>query len=209
MGTIDRRHRLWRSRLSWHRTPVSQVNRSAAAVPPPSRTELAAAAPEQAWPGRETRDEAERWNDHQLQVLLPHLPAVGRALLKCDGANHPCGLLICAVCARAYRPGPIAQLHALAHAITPGPMKSRLSTSAFTARLSRGLRTSGAPTKCSGNVWTARASNARLWWAASRWLGRRTGSAGSCMPTCSPSASTRTPGSGSKPPWKTAELRIR
>jgi hypothetical protein len=66
-------------------------------------------------PGRETRCEAERWNDLRLEVLLPHLPDVGRALLKCDGADHPCGLLICAVCARAYRQGPIAQLHALAN----------------------------------------------------------------------------------------------
>jgi hypothetical protein len=116
MGTIDRRHRLRRSRLSWHRTPVSQVNRSAAAVPPPSRTELAAAAPEQTWPGRETRDQAERLNDEQLHVLVPRLPAVGRALLQCDGADHPCKLPVCAVCARAYRQGPIAQLHALANA---------------------------------------------------------------------------------------------
>jgi hypothetical protein len=49
-------------------------------------------------------------------VLLPHLPAVGRALLKCDGENHRRSLLICAVCARAYRQGPIAQLHALGNA---------------------------------------------------------------------------------------------
>ena len=48
--------------------------------------------------------------------MLPRLPSVGRALLKCDGASHRCPLPICAVCARAYRQGPIAQLHALAKA---------------------------------------------------------------------------------------------
>jgi hypothetical protein len=54
---------------------------------------------------------------------LPRLPAVGRALLQCNGANHRCWRPICAVCARDYRPGPIAQLHALAQAKTsyPGP----------------------------------------------------------------------------------------
>ena len=61
------------------------------------------------------RCDAERWNDLRLEVLLPHLPAVGRALLKCEGENHRRSLLICAVCARAYRQGPIAQLHALAN----------------------------------------------------------------------------------------------
>ena len=62
-------------------------------------------------------------NDDQLHVLLPRLPAIGHALLKCDGAKHRCGLPICAVCARDYRVGPIAQLHALAQATTsyPGP----------------------------------------------------------------------------------------
>jgi hypothetical protein len=120
MGTIDHRHRLRRSRLSWHRTPVSQVNRSAAAVPPPPRTELAAAPPARTWPGRETRDQAERLNDQDLHVLLPRLPAVGRALLQCDGKHHRCWRPVCAVCARDYRPDPIAQLHALAQA-DPGP----------------------------------------------------------------------------------------
>ena len=66
--------------------------------------------------GRETRREAEEWNELRLEVLLPGLPDVGRALLKCDGADHRCSLPICAVCARAYRQGPIAQLHALANA---------------------------------------------------------------------------------------------
>ncbi len=54
-------------------------------------------------------------NDKRLKVLVPRLPGVARALLKCDG-DHPCRLPICAVCARAYREGPIAQLHALANA---------------------------------------------------------------------------------------------
>jgi hypothetical protein len=75
-----------------------------------------ASAPIKDWPRRETRADAERLNDDQLHVLLPRLPAVGGALLQCDGAKHRCGLPICAVCARDYRVGPIAQLHALAHA---------------------------------------------------------------------------------------------
>jgi hypothetical protein len=98
------------------RPPISQLNRAAAAVAPSSRPESPAAAPAQDWPGKETRREAEERNEERLKVLLPRLPDVGRALLKCDGADHPCSLPICAVCARAYREGPIAQLHALAHA---------------------------------------------------------------------------------------------
>jgi hypothetical protein len=120
MGTIDHRHRLRRSRLSWHRTPVSQLNRSAPAVKPRSSSEPAAAAPAQEWPGRETRCEAEERNEDRLKVLLPRLPAVGRALLQCDGKHHRCWRPVCAVCARDYRPDPIAQLHALAQA-DPGP----------------------------------------------------------------------------------------
>ena len=74
----------------------------------------------------------------RLDVLLPRLPAVGRALLQCDGADHPCSLPICAVCARAYRPGPIAQLHALAHAY-PGPHEvATIYLSLIRAWLSRG-----------------------------------------------------------------------
>jgi hypothetical protein len=53
-------------------------------------------------------------------VLLPRLPAISRALLQCDGKHHRCWRPICAVCARDYRAGPIAQIHALAHAY-PGP----------------------------------------------------------------------------------------
>ncbi len=116
MGSFAFRPGIRRSPLRWRRTPISQVIRSATPAPPSSSAEPAAAAPAQAWPGRETRREAERWNDLRLEVLLPDLPDVGRALLKCDGADHPCGLLICAVCARTYRQGPIAQLHALADA---------------------------------------------------------------------------------------------
>ena len=75
-----------------------------------------AAAPLREWSGKETRQYAEKQNDDRLEVLLPRLPDVGRALIRCDGENHRCSLPICAVCARAYRQGPIAQLHALAHA---------------------------------------------------------------------------------------------
>ena len=112
MGAVPHRRRLLRRR----RTPVSQLNRAAAAVEPNSSSESPAAAPALEWPGKETRREAERWNDLRLEVLLPDLPDVGRALLKCDGERHRCSLPICAVCARAYRQGPIAQLHALANA---------------------------------------------------------------------------------------------
>jgi hypothetical protein len=79
-----------------------------------------AIAPINDWPGRETQADAERLNDEQLHVLLPRLPAVGRAVRQCDGKYHRCGLPICAICARDYRVDPIAQLHALAHAY-PGP----------------------------------------------------------------------------------------
>jgi hypothetical protein len=120
MATFDHRQRLRQSRLKWHRTPISPVARSAASVQPSRRSEPKAAAALREWPGRETRDQAERWNDDRLNVLLPRLPAVGRALRDCDGQHHRCGLPICAVCARDYRPGPIAQLHDLARAY-PGP----------------------------------------------------------------------------------------
>jgi len=116
METFAHRDRLRRSRLTWRRTPISPGNRSPAPVPPRSQSQPPVAAPIQDWPGRETRAEAERLNDDQLYVLLPRLPAIGRALLQCDGAKHRCWLPICAVCARDYRPDPIAQLHALAHA---------------------------------------------------------------------------------------------
>jgi hypothetical protein len=116
MGSFALRPGIRRRPLRWRRTPISQVIRSAAAVMPRASSAPAAAAPAQAWPGKETRRKAEEWNDLRLEVLLPHLPAFGRALLKCEGANHRCSLPICAVCARDYRPGPIAQLHALANA---------------------------------------------------------------------------------------------
>ena len=116
MGSFALRHRFRRRPLRWRRTPSSQVTRSPAAVMPRASSAPAAAAPALEWPGRETRQKAEEWNDLRLEVLLPRLPAVGRALLRCDGAGHPCKLPVCAVCARDYRQGPIAQLHALANA---------------------------------------------------------------------------------------------
>ena len=116
MGSFALRHGIRRRPLRSRQASISPVIRSPAAVMPRASSQLAPAAPAQAWPGRETRSEAERWNDLRLEVLLPHLPAVARSLLKCDGADHPCKLPVCAVCARAYRQGPIAQLHALANA---------------------------------------------------------------------------------------------
>ena len=161
---------------------------------PRSSSEPAAAAPALEWPGRETRCEAERWNDLRLEVLLPRsarrwsrTPQVRRrepSPARCRSvpfALAPIGRARL----RNSMPWPTP---------TPGRMKSRPSTLACSRPAFWRMRTSGAPTKCSANVWTARASRARLWREASRWLGRRTGSAGSCMPKCSPSASTRTPG---------------
>ena len=115
MGAVPHRPRLLRRGLR-RRPPISQLNRSAAAVEPSSSSASPAAGPTLEWPGKETRRQAEEWNEERLKVLLPRLPDVGRALLKCDGERHRCSLPICAVCARAYRQGPIAQLHALANA---------------------------------------------------------------------------------------------
>ena len=115
MGAVPHGPRLPRRGLR-RRPPISQVVRSAAAVEPSSRSESPADAPALEWPGKETRREAEERNEERLRVLLPRLPEVGRALTECDGARHRCSLPICAVCARAYREGPIAQLHALANA---------------------------------------------------------------------------------------------
>ena len=120
MRAVPHRPRLLRSGLRRRRTTVSQLNRAAAAVEPNSSSESPAAAPALEWPGKETRRQAEEWNEERLKVLLPRLPDVGRALLKCDGERHRCWLPICAVCARAYREGPIAQLYALANA-SAGP----------------------------------------------------------------------------------------
>jgi len=116
MGTFALRHGIRRRPLRRCRTPVSQLNRAAAAVEPNSSSKSPAAALALEWPGKETRRQAEEWNEERLKVLLPRLPDVGRALLKCDGERHRCSLPICAVCARDYRPGLIAQLHALANA---------------------------------------------------------------------------------------------
>ena len=115
MGAVPHRPRLLRRGLR-RRPPISQLNRSAAAVEPSSSSASPAAGPTLEWPGKETRRQAEEWNEERLKVLLPRLPDVGRALIRCDGARHRCSLPICAVCARAYRQGPIAQLHALANA---------------------------------------------------------------------------------------------
>jgi hypothetical protein len=116
MGMLAFRRSIRRSRLAWRVPSITQLYRPPAAVEASSTAALAAVAPVLEWPGRETRSQAEKLNDDRLEVLLPRLPHVGRALLKCDGADHPCRLPICAVCARAYRVGPIAQLHALANA---------------------------------------------------------------------------------------------
>jgi hypothetical protein len=115
MRTFTHRPHIRRRSLRSRQTPISPVNRSTEAEQS-SPPRPGAAAPAKKWPGMETRRQAEEWNDKRLEVLLPGLPVVGRALLKCDGAEHPCSLPICAVCALAYRQGPIAQLHALANA---------------------------------------------------------------------------------------------
>jgi hypothetical protein len=122
MGIAAHRDRLRRSRLTWRQTPISQIHHSPIPVPPRSQSQATPAAPIKDWPGRETRDDAERWKEARLEVLLPRLPDVGRALLQCDGAKHRCWLPICAVCARDSRVGPIAQLHVLGNdkATCPG-----------------------------------------------------------------------------------------
>ena len=209
MGTLAHRHRLRRSRLSWHRTPISPVNRSLPQpVLPSSRSRPAAAAPVREWPGRETRDQAERWNDDRLEALLPRLPNVARR------SSSVTARTIAARC----RSVPFARATIgrarLRNSMpwpkqpTPGPVEVATIYLDLFPPGSLADADFRAPVKCSANVWTARASRARLWREGLRWLGRRTGSAGSCMPKCSPSASTRTPGSSSKPPWKTAAPRI-
>jgi len=120
MGKLTRRARIQRGSLRTRRTPISHVHRSPTQLQASSRPRPAAAAPAKKWPGMETRRQAEERNEVRLKVLLPGLPDVGRALLRCDGADHSCSLPICAVCALAYRRGPIAQLHALANA-SDGP----------------------------------------------------------------------------------------
>jgi hypothetical protein len=45
-----------------------------------------------------------------------------------NGANHRCWLPICAVCARDYRPDPIAQLHDMAQAKTSYPGSRQVAT---------------------------------------------------------------------------------
>ena len=116
MGTLTHRPRIRRSSLRSRRTAKQSSQPLAAAVKPSSRPGPRPPLQRRNGPGMETRRQAEERNDVRLEVLLPGLPDVGRALLKCDGADHPCSLPICAVCALAYRQGPIAQLHALANA---------------------------------------------------------------------------------------------
>ena len=116
MGSFAFRPGIRRSPLRWRRTPISQVIRSATPAPPSSSAEPAAAAPAEAWRGLETRSEAERWNDLRLEVLLPICPPLVARSSSATARTIACGLPICAVCARAYRQGPIAQLHALANA---------------------------------------------------------------------------------------------
>jgi hypothetical protein len=114
MRTFAHRPHIRRSPLRSRQKSVSPVDPSTAAVQASSRP--GPAAPAKKWPRMETRRQAEERNEVRLKVLLPGLPEVGGALLKCDGADHPCSLPICAVCALAYRRGPIAQLHDLADA---------------------------------------------------------------------------------------------
>ena len=202
MRTFTHRPRFRRSSLRSRQTPISQVNRSAEAVQASSRPGPAAAAPATGMARAWRRDAKPRsgmtYASRCCCQVCPSLAAhsssatVRTILARCRSvpfALSPIGRARL----RNSMPWPTH---------TPGPMKSRRSTLACSRPTFWGMRTSGAPTKCFANVWTARASRARSWWAASRLLGRRTGSAGSCMPKCSPLASTRTPGSSSKPPWK-------
>ena len=206
MGMLASRRSIRRSPLGWRGTPSSLQHRPAAAAEASSNAARATVAPVLEWLGKETRSQAEKLNDDRLEVLLPRLPHVGRALLKCDGADHPCRLPICAVCARAYREGAIPQLHALAHACV-GPHE----VATIYLRLFEPGSLADADPRRIREMFRKRLDRAGFknanWWAASRWPGRRNGSAGSCMPTSSPSASTRSPGSSSKPPWKTAAPR--
>ena len=140
MGAFALRRGIRRRPLRLRETSLTQLQRPAAAVPPSSSATLAAVAPALEWPGKETRSEAEKRNDDRLEVLLPRLPHVGRALLECDGGEHPCRLPICAVCARAYRAGPIAQLHALADAYVGPHQVATIYLRLFAARLSGGRR---------------------------------------------------------------------
>jgi len=112
MRNFARGHDRWLSTLLRWRAS-SPLNRSVAGLQP-SSIAAPASAPALEWPGKETRSEAQG-NDERLEVLVPRLPHVGRALFDCDGAHHPCRLPICAVCALVYREGAIPHLHALAN----------------------------------------------------------------------------------------------
>ena len=113
---------------------------------------------------------------------------------------------ICAVCALAYRRGPIAQLHALANAYA-GPHE----VATIYLGLFRPDSLGDADLGRTHEMFRKRLDRAGFKGAivagGMRLLGRRTGNAGSCMRKCSPLASTRTPGSSSRSLWRRAELR--
>jgi hypothetical protein len=119
MRDFARRHVLWLRTLRRRGTSLGPLNRSVSSVGFSSSSEAPVVAALD-WPRKETRREAEALNEKRLKVLLPRLPDVGRALFDCDGADHPCRLPICSVCALVYREGAIPHLHALADA-KPGP----------------------------------------------------------------------------------------
>jgi len=94
VGILSHRRRLPRSPLRLRRTPISpptgQLNRSGASVQPSSDSEPLAAGTLMDWPARETLADAERLNDDQLNVLLPRLPAIGRAVLNARRMRLQC-----------------------------------------------------------------------------------------------------------------------
>ena len=117
MGTFALRRGIRRSPLRWRRTSLTQLNRSAAAGRAEFESTPAAAAPALEWPGKETRSEAEEWNEDRLKVLLPRLarrrsrtPQVRRR-----GSSLPAAHL-CRLRSRLSGRARLPQLHALAHA---------------------------------------------------------------------------------------------
>ena len=188
MGAVPHRRRLLRRGLR-RRPPISQLNRSAAAVEPNSSSE---SPPPPHWNGPGRRP-APTLSERTMSVsrcccraCLPSVAHSSNAMAQTIAARCPS-----VPCARAII-GPARLRNSMPWPTpTRGLMKSRPSTFACSRPALLQTRTSRALTKCFGNGWTARASKARLWWAASRLLGRRIGSAGSCTPKCSPSASTR------------------
>ena len=206
MGTLSHRRPLQRRPLRLRRTPISppadQLNRSLAASVLPSASPGPLLAPLREWSGRETRQYAEKQNDDRLDALLPSLPNVARALIRCDGANHRCSLPICAVCARAYRQGPIAQLHALAQAKTSYPGPRQVATIYLDLFDPGSL--ADADLRRAREMFRKRLDRAgfkdAILMGGIEVAGRRNGSAGCCTSTSSPSVSMRPPGTRSKPP---------